>query len=487
MAEKLVGQNYTTPDLIAKVTGKSKYAEDFRADGMLFAKLLLSPHPHARVTRLDTSAAMAVPGVKAILTADDLPAPADAVNDNGQLILANLEGEVAVNFVGLRPSVVYRTRRARSGSLSSASSSFALSTLFYPGGFAAHWRLPQGTLLHTQMELDGRSGHVLGWTGALSARATRNGQVRISASRALGSPTRIDLSFQMQGPRFRSNTSVFGGLGSGYAQTLAGTISYDPAGRDLVFSGREGLGQGMVRIRPFVDMNGNGHRDAEEETLRAGYIRLNQALPATLEDSGHVTRIEGLAPYTRYTAQVDLGEVENPLWAPAFDAFSFIAQPERVRTLDVPFYPTGTVDGVVNREIPGGTQPIPGLTIRIVKPDRSLQASVPTFGDGAFYAGGLPPGQYRIAPDSAQLAALSVRATPAFVAFTVSTTGEGSPGGSLTFVLRDMRLEEKPQDKAAPSSDAGPAVTPPSDSPAPNQQPPMTLPESQPSPNSQPH
>ena len=40
---KLVGQNYTTPDLLAKVTGKSSYAEDFRAEGMLFAKLLLSP------------------------------------------------------------------------------------------------------------------------------------------------------------------------------------------------------------------------------------------------------------------------------------------------------------------------------------------------------------------------------------------------------------------------------------------------------------
>ena len=34
---KLVGQNYTTPDLVAKVTGQAKYAEDFRADGMLFA------------------------------------------------------------------------------------------------------------------------------------------------------------------------------------------------------------------------------------------------------------------------------------------------------------------------------------------------------------------------------------------------------------------------------------------------------------------
>ena len=44
---KLLGKNYTTPDLVAKVTGQAKYAEDFRAEGMVFAKLLLSPMPHS--------------------------------------------------------------------------------------------------------------------------------------------------------------------------------------------------------------------------------------------------------------------------------------------------------------------------------------------------------------------------------------------------------------------------------------------------------
>src|SRR5687767_6905604 len=73
MAEKLIGQNYTPPDHVAKVTGRARYAEDFRAEGMLFTKLLLSPMPHARVRSIDTSAALAMPGVKAILTADDLP------------------------------------------------------------------------------------------------------------------------------------------------------------------------------------------------------------------------------------------------------------------------------------------------------------------------------------------------------------------------------------------------------------------------------
>src|SRR5262245_52573037 len=97
MAEqKLVGQNYTVPDLVAKVTGQSKYAEDFRVEGMLFTKLLLSPLPHGRVTRLDVNAALAMPGVKAIVTADDLPKPSDSINDNGQVIFANLDGEVAL-------------------------------------------------------------------------------------------------------------------------------------------------------------------------------------------------------------------------------------------------------------------------------------------------------------------------------------------------------------------------------------------------------
>src|SRR5467141_1577977 len=63
---------------------------------MLFARLLLSPMPHARVKRLNLSAALAMPGVKAIITADDIPAPAATVTDLGQTIQANMKGERAL-------------------------------------------------------------------------------------------------------------------------------------------------------------------------------------------------------------------------------------------------------------------------------------------------------------------------------------------------------------------------------------------------------
>jgi CO/xanthine dehydrogenase Mo-binding subunit len=90
---KLLGHDYTTPDLVAKVTGRAKYAEDYRADGMLFCKLLLSPMPHCRVRRIDAREALAMPGVKGILTADDLPAPP---KDGGAGAAPSLRPEAAL-------------------------------------------------------------------------------------------------------------------------------------------------------------------------------------------------------------------------------------------------------------------------------------------------------------------------------------------------------------------------------------------------------
>jgi len=81
----LIGKDFTPPDVISKVTGKAKYAEDFRAEGMLYCKLLASPMPHASVKSIDFSDALALDGVVAVLTADDLP----VVDDGKQKILSN--------------------------------------------------------------------------------------------------------------------------------------------------------------------------------------------------------------------------------------------------------------------------------------------------------------------------------------------------------------------------------------------------------------
>jgi len=73
MANELIGQDFVPHDVVAKVTGRAKYAEDFRAEGMVFCKLLTSPMPHAKIRSIDPSDALKMPGVLGILTADDVP------------------------------------------------------------------------------------------------------------------------------------------------------------------------------------------------------------------------------------------------------------------------------------------------------------------------------------------------------------------------------------------------------------------------------
>jgi len=70
---KGVGVSIPRPDGPEKVTGRVQYVADIQPKGLLHAKLLRSPHAHARIVSIDVSAAKALPGVRAVLTAKDIP------------------------------------------------------------------------------------------------------------------------------------------------------------------------------------------------------------------------------------------------------------------------------------------------------------------------------------------------------------------------------------------------------------------------------
>ncbi|MDQ4136318.1 MAG: molybdopterin-dependent oxidoreductase, partial [Pseudomonadota bacterium] len=70
---KFIGANVRRLDAPSKVTGKLKYAGDMTMPGMLHVKVLRSPHPHARIVSIDTSAAEAMPGVEGVITSRDVP------------------------------------------------------------------------------------------------------------------------------------------------------------------------------------------------------------------------------------------------------------------------------------------------------------------------------------------------------------------------------------------------------------------------------
>lgn len=69
---KWIGKRTVRPDGADKVTGRAAYAADTTMPGMIWAKVLRSPHPHARIKSINTAKAEAYPGVKAVVTAKDV-------------------------------------------------------------------------------------------------------------------------------------------------------------------------------------------------------------------------------------------------------------------------------------------------------------------------------------------------------------------------------------------------------------------------------
>ena len=74
---KAISRPFPRPDAVDKVTGKGIYADDLYVEGMLHAKALRSKYPHALLKKVDVSQAKALPGVVAVLTADDIPGRKD--------------------------------------------------------------------------------------------------------------------------------------------------------------------------------------------------------------------------------------------------------------------------------------------------------------------------------------------------------------------------------------------------------------------------
>ena len=99
----VIGTRPVRPDGAEKVTGKAQYGADIRLPGMIFGRILRSPHAHARILSIDTSAAEAHPGVLAVLTYRDLPQADDRMEELGESAINIME--VADNILASKKAL----------------------------------------------------------------------------------------------------------------------------------------------------------------------------------------------------------------------------------------------------------------------------------------------------------------------------------------------------------------------------------------------
>lgn len=250
-----------------------------------------------------------------------------------------------------------------------------------------------------------------------------------------GAPSSIGFRLSADLASARSTTS--GRMrtdGSSITQTVRGSIAFDEPNKEFHFDRRPAVGRSSAAVRVFFDEDGNGRFDPDEPVLDDDVIQLKHGSAGFKRRAGSVTLLSGLLPYARYTASVDEGLLSNPMLVPSRPAFSFIADPNSVKPIDIPLTAAGVVEGRVMEMRGESLYPVAGVAVRLVRREDRTERVLQTFSDGTFYDMGLPPGTYDILLDDQTSPGLLVAPSSHTVSIKPALNGEFVDG--LDFVLR---------------------------------------------------
>lgn len=220
-----------------------------------------------------------------------------------------------------------------------------------------------------------------------------------------------------------------------FQQGITGSLGIDPSGYILP-DNRDQVTRSGVAVRLFIDANENGNFDQGEVVVPAKAVRLDRSANMLLGSDG-ILRITQLQSYWKYQMEVDIHALPNPNLAPKLKRFTFVAEPNRFRSIDIPLYQTGIIEGFVVVDNNGKDEGLGGLRLVLEKLNDSEPLQLlRTFTDGGFYVFGLMPGKYRLYADPKQLEFMNVTSEPGVLEFEIKALADGDYLENLNFKLR---------------------------------------------------
>jgi hypothetical protein len=231
-------------------------------------------------------------------------------------------------------------------------------------------------------------------------------------------------------------SSQFSKRTEGYSaqQSFSGSLAYEPVGKTLIPSNRDQITRSGVTVRLFVDTNENERYDEGEEIVPAKAVRLDRSANILLGSDG-LLRITQLQSYWKYRLDIDIAALPNPNLAPKLKSFSFVAEPNRFRAIDIPLYQTGVIDGVVFLEKDGESQGQGGLRLILLKEGETEGEVIRTFSDGGYYSYGLLPGKYTLEVDPKQLEFMQASSNPGKLEFEIKALADGDYLEEMNIIL----------------------------------------------------
>ena len=352
-----------------------------------------------------------------------------AQNDNLKLYDYSLG--TSASFDSFNPSLTYNCIKSISGNseVDRKYLDFGLS-YFFDSLFGFKKEL-SGNLITLRSYFDIMSNQFENYTLGLATTIKRNARLQLTHSFNF---LTSDNSFQLQLIVYLSDIQINSSISnSGFRFGGLGSLTYDGVAKEVRGFNRAQVGRSTAAFRFFVDSNGNNKLDDNEEIIKGGNIRMGTSVIE--REANGIIRARELDPYTIYSVDIDETSIRNPLLVPGIKRFSFVADPNTVKNIEIPFYIAGEVDGKVVRKVGDNFSRVAGIKIHIKNISDNSIETINTFSDGTYYYFGLRPGNYIAYVDEEQLKILGIKKSVAPAEFTVKAIENGDIIMNVDFVL----------------------------------------------------
>lgn len=277
-----------------------------------------------------------------------------------------------------------------------------------------------------------------------SKNILRKGKFQITAGRDFKfNSNMLRVNFVLDLNRIRTNTTYSSSQNNAVlTQDVRGSIGFDSNYNQFILSSRNQVGRAGTAIKLYIDNNSNGRFDRDDEIIPENALRIDKTGASNTSEKG-VTYFTQMQPYYTYNLELNKSLLENPMLVPEFDKFSIITDPNRFKKIEIPFYMSGVIEGMVEKEnSKGQKQGIGGLKLILTNEDKEIPQEIRTFSDGSFYSYEVPPGRYVLKVDPGQLTILKSKAIPEKIEFRVKPLSDGDFIEDLRFLLVPENYEE---------------------------------------------
>ena len=236
------------------MTGRANYAADINLPGMLYARLKCAPHAHAIIKKIDVSKALALPGVKAVVTSADFNTTDEVV---GSGFMAQNRRFLVGNFMAVDKVLFYGHPVAAVAASSPHIAEDALDLIeveyevLQPVMDAMSAIAPDAPILHSHLRTAEPAG-------AASGEADESGQLEVEMIGSSNKPTNVATHLQMvlgdveegfkQADIILEDEFRTGTVHQGYIEPHSGTASWNPDGSIVVYSSSQGVFAGVDTV-----------------------------------------------------------------------------------------------------------------------------------------------------------------------------------------------------------------------------------------------